>query len=366
MGPSDKVSLSSLETSGDVAASGPEVVGLQQESLSTHRVSSQHRPLPGILCLVLGTAIFSLQDVVIKLMSGVGYPLSEVLTLRGLVACVPLGLLLHFGGGGLTALFSPRWKILTFRAALLLVSYTTYYLAIANLPLAVAVALFFAAPLFVVLLSGPMLGENVHKTQIAAIMVGFVGVLMICFGPTLLSADALNTHADTIDYLLKPAALFALASPLFYGIAAVMARQLAQTESGAVMASYQNLVFLLGALIMALITNWGDLSAGLNDNSLIFLLRPWVMPSLIDFLMMAATGLIGATGSFLLTQAYRLAEANIVTPFEYVAILFGTLFGWLFWNEVPSMTTFAGIALIISAGLYVLSAKPTRHESNEY
>ena len=84
------------------------------------------------------------------------------------------------------------------------------------------------------------------------------------------------------------------------------------------------------------------------------MLRPWVSPSLTDFLMIASTGLIGATGSFLLTQAYRLAEANIVTPFEYVSILFGTLFGWWLWNEVPSVTTVAGIALIIAAGLYVL------------
>jgi drug/metabolite transporter (DMT)-like permease len=276
------------------------------------------------------------------------------LTVRGLVACVPLAFLLHFGGGGIGALISPRWRSLTFRAALLLCSYTTYYLAIANLPLAVAVALFFAAPLFIVLLSGPMLGEKVRAAQFGAVIVGFIGVLVICFGPNLMGAEG-----SAVDSLLKPAALLALTAPFTYGIASVMARQLADTESGAVMASYQNLVFLGGALITAFVTNIGsDLAAGFEDKSLIFLLRPWVMPEARDFALIAATGLIGATGSFLLTQAYRLTEANIVTPFEYVSILFGTLFGWWLWNEVPSVSTLAGIVLIIAAGLYVLRSKP--------
>ena len=296
-------------------AAGPEIVG--PVAAHTPTAAARRGPLPGITCLVIGAAVFSLQDVVIKLMSGGGYPLSEVLTVRGFVACVPLAFLLHFGGGGLTALF-------------------------------------FAAPLFIVLLSGPMLGEKVRPAQITAVVVGFVGVLVICFGPSVI-----GNEGGTVDSLLTPAALLALASPLFYGIAAVMARQLADSESGAVMSSYQNLVFLAGALVTALITNMGsDLSAGIADRSLQFLLRPWIMPDTVDFLMIASTGLIGACGSFLLTQAYRLAEANIVTPFEYVSILFGTLFGWWIWNEVPTTTTIAGIVLIIGAGLYVLRGKP--------
>ncbi len=357
---SGRDSAVSLEGAGPEAI-GPVVSPTHQAPAHPAQIPLSARgPLPGITCLVLGAAIFSLQDVVIKLMSGDGYPLSQVLTVRGFVACVPLALLLHFGGGGVMALISPRWKVLTLRAALLLFSYTTYYLAIANLPLAVAVALFFAAPLFIVLLSGPMLGEKVRGTQIAAVIIGFVGVMVICFGPSLIGAEMI-AKTGTVENLLRPASLFALASPLFYGLAAVMTRQLADSESGAVMASYQNLVFLIGALVIAFLTNMGgDLSAGIEDKSLAFLLRPWVMPSRTDFLMIASTGLIGATGSFLLTQAYRLAEANIVTPFEYVSILFGTLFGWWLWNEVPSITTLAGIAMIIAAGLYVLRAEKGR------
>lgn len=311
-------------------------------------------PLPGILCLCAGAAVFSLQDVVIKLMSGGGYPLSEVLTVRGFIACIPLAFLLHFGGGGFRALRSGKMGLLFLRAGLLLVSYTTYYLAMAALPLAVVVALFFAAPLFIVLLSGPMLGEKVRLSQFVAVIVGFMGVLVICLGPSFS-----GTEAGTVGSFLTPAAFLALASPLFYGLAALMARKLADTESGAVMASYQNIVFLFGAIVTALATNLGpDLSVGIADQSFQFLLRPWVMPGTRDLLLIASTGLVGACGSYLLTQAYRLAEANIVTPFEYISILFGALSGWWIWNEVPSVTTLSGVTLIIGAGLYVLRGKP--------
>lgn len=301
-----------------------------------------NQTLGGIFCLCGGALIFSAQDVIIKMMSG-GYPLSQVLTIRCLVACVPLYCLLHFGGGGLRALRSQRFGLLVFRAALLLMAYTTYYLAMATIPLAVAVALFFAAPLFIVLLAQPYLGEKVEFRQLIAVLVGFGGVVVIC-------------RPDT--GLLDVAALLALASAFFYGFACLQARKMGDTESGAVMAAYQNIVFLLGAVAIAAVTNAGaDLSASTQHPSFAFLLRPWVMPELNDFLLMAATGLVGACGSFLLTQAYRLAEANVVAPFEYSSILMATFLGWVFFGEVPDRYTLIGIALIIGAGLYVLHSK---------
>jgi len=315
--------------------------------LSTSDTSAANAPAPnqtlrGILCLCGGAAIFSLQDVVIKLMSG-GYPLSQVLVLRCLVAFVPLYLLLHFGGGGLRALMSRRLPLLLLRASLLLITYTCYYLAIATIPLAVAVALFFAAPLFIVLLARPFLGERVQLPQVIAVAVGFVGVVVIC-----------QPGGDVLDR----AAILAILSAFFYGMSALLTRKIGGTESGAVMATYQNIVFFLGAMALAVVTNGGmDFSAGQEHRSLQFLLRPWVMPNLIDFLLIASTGLVAACGSFLLTQGYRLAEANVVAPFEYISIPLATLLGWAIWGEVPEWPTGIGIALIIGAGLYVLKTK---------
>ena len=301
-----------------------------------------NQTLRGILCLCAGALIFSAQDVIIKMMSG-GYPLGQVLTIRCLVACVPLYFLLHFGGGGLRALNSQRMGMLIFRAVMLLGAYTSYYLAMATIPLAVAVALFFAAPLFIVLLAQPYLGEKVGLRQLLAVLVGFGGVVVIC-------------RPDT--GMLDMAALLALSSAFFYGYACLQARKIGDTESGAVMAAYQNIVFLVGALVATAFTNIGaDLSTSVQHPSLAFLLRPWVMPTTTDFLLIASTGLVGACGSFLLTQAYRLAEANVVAPFEYTSILAATFLGWLFFSEVPDRFTLIGIGLIIGAGLYVLHSK---------
>lgn len=301
-----------------------------------------NQTLGGILCLCGGALIFSAQDVIIKMMSG-GYPLSQVLTIRCLVACVPLYFLLRFTGGGVRALKSQRFPVLVFRAIMLLGAYTTYYLAMATIPLAVAVALFFAAPLFIVLLAQPYLGEKVGFRQLLAVLVGFGGVVVIC-------------RPDT--GMLDVAALLALSSAFFYGFACLQARKIGDTESGAVMAVYQNIVFLLGALAVTAVTNFGtDFSAQVQHPSMAFLLRPWVTPETTDFLLIACTGLVGAFGSFLLTQAYRLAEANVVAPFEYTSILAATLLGWVFFNEVPDSFTLIGIALIIGAGLYVLYSK---------
>lgn len=306
---------------------------------SGQTAGSTAKPLPGILCLCGGSLIFSLQDVVIKLMSG-GYPLSQVLVIRCLVAFVPLFILLHYGGGGLRALRSVKMNLLLVRAGLLLCAYMTYYLAMATIPLAIAVALFFAAPLFIVLMAGPLLGEKVRPFQVAAVLVGFLGVVVIC-----------RPGGEVLD----PAAFLALSSAFFYGSSALLTRKMGGTESGAVMATYQNIIFLLGALAITAVTNLGgDLSAAGQHRSLAFLLRPWVMPDLTDFLLIASTGLVGACGSFLLTQAYRLAEANVVAPFEYVAIPAATLFGWAIWDEVPDAYTACGIVLIIAAGLAVM------------
>jgi S-adenosylmethionine uptake transporter len=151
----------------------------------------------------------------------------------------------------------------------------------------------------------------------------------------------------------------ALASSFFYGISALLTRRLGSTESGAVLANFQNVVYLGAAAGVAIATNLGtDFSAAVDHGGLKFLLRPWIMPELGDFLLIASTGIVGAYGSFLLAQAYRLAEAAVVAPFEYVAIMLAVIFGWWIWGEIPVPATFAGIALVIGAGLYVLRSRP--------
>jgi drug/metabolite transporter (DMT)-like permease len=295
--------------------------------------------LKGILFLCAGAMIFTVQDVIIKWISG-DYPVTQILATRSLVAFAPLFILLHFDGG-LRGLNGRRLGRLLLRSALMFASYTTYYLAIAAIPLAEAVSLFYTAPLFIVALSGPMLRERVGPTRWLAVVVGFLGALIMC-----------RPGADVVD----PAALFSLCAAALYALAQVMARDLGATYRASVMALAQNSVNLAAALAIGLIAGGGAYAGGASHPSLAFLLRAWAVPTTVDLLLMAATGIIAAVAIWFLTQAYRIAEANVIAPFEYSSIIWVVLLAYLIWGEVPERFTVVGGLLIVAAGIYVLKA----------
>jgi drug/metabolite transporter (DMT)-like permease len=307
---------------------------------STAVPASRH-PVLAALTLCAGVMIFAGQDWIIKLLSG-DYPVHEAIVIRCTVA-VPLLLAVICFSGNARDIRSPRMKWLALRGLILMVSYTTYYLAFPAMPLANVVALWFTAPLFVTALAGPLLGEKVSVTRWAAAVVGFVGVLIM-----------VRPLTDQFDV----ASLLPILSALTYAVSALMARRMGGTESAAVMSLYQNLMFMLAALIMAATLGTGAL-AGSADPSLEFLLRAWTTPSLRDLLLLASCGVIAAIATTLLTQAYRMAEANFVTSFEYSAIIWATFGGYWFWGEIPDRFTWLGAMLIVGAGLYMLfGARP--------
>ena len=297
--------------------------------------SSRH---PGLaaLCLCGGVAIFSGQDWIIKLLSG-DYPVHQAIAIRGVVAVLILLAYITLDGK-IESLRSKRMGLLIVRGLVLMMAYTTYYLAFPSMPLANIVALWFTVPLFVTALAGPFLGEKVGVRRWTAAIVGFAGVLII-----------VRPFADSFSL----ASLLPIASALTYSISALMARRMGETESAPVMSFYQNLVYLLVALVMAVIFGGGAYE-GTSNPSLEFLVRGWVTPSWTDLALLAACGVIASIATVLLTQAYRMAEANFVACFEYSAIIWATLGGYLFWREVPDVYFFIGAALIVAAGLYVL------------
>jgi drug/metabolite transporter (DMT)-like permease len=299
-------------------------------------MSRPDQRLKGILCLSAGSLIFTLQDLVIKLVSG-RYPLPEALTIRCVVAFLPLLLLIHFDGG--LGQLRVRWSLaLILRGFLLLASYTSYYLAIAALPLATAVSIFFSSPLFIVLLAGPLLGEKVGAARWVATMAGFAGVLIV-------------SHPD--GGAIQPAAILSMGSAVFYALAQLMARRVGAEERASIMAFIQNVVYLSAALAMGLAVGRGGL-AGSQDPSAEFLLRAWIMPALPDLALIATTGVVGAVASWLQAQAYRIAQAKDVAPFEYTAIPWAAICGLLIWGEMPGPASLLGVAVIIASGVYLL------------
>jgi drug/metabolite transporter (DMT)-like permease len=296
-----------------------------------------HNPTTrGILYLCLGVFVFSLQDAIIKQVSG-AYPLTQVVVIRSLVA-FPILLALVMREVGWRALFGNDLGALILRALIMFVSYTAYYMAFPALPLADAVALYFTVPLFVTALAGPFLGEHSGWRVWAAVLLGFMGVMVMLQPGT---------------GLFEPAALLSLLSACMYGISMLMARKLGSTQPASVLSFYQNVGFFVGALMTALALSVLGIEHATHP-SLAFLVRNWMWIPLDDLLLIGASGVVAATGMMFLTSAYRLAQANKVAPFEYTGILWAPLWGYVFFQETPRLTTVAGAAVIVMAGLLAL------------
>ncbi len=294
------------------------------------------RTVGGILCLLAGIAVFSVQDLILKLMSG-NYPLHQAMVLRSLAALPVLTWLAH-RNGGLGTLVTSGWRQMLGRGALNVCSYGAYYMAVAALPLAITVALFFTAPLMITALSILFLGERVTPARWVALLTGFAGVLII-----------LRPGSAVFDW----AAVLPLLAGLFYGAAQVWIRRLGARDTAAAMSFHSTLVFLVGATALSLVFGSGRFDSGAGG-SLGFLMRGWVSPGGRDLLLMCLCGPIAAAGLTLLAQAYRMAEAHIVAPFEYSALFWALVWGWLFWQDWPDRMAWVGIAVLVAAGLFLL------------
>lgn len=290
----------------------------------------------GIGCLVAGIAIFSVQDLIIKQLSG-SYPLYEAMIIRSLTAIPFLLALVHFNGG-LGTLITPGWRQMILRGFIMFGAYTCYYLALAALPMATTAALYFSAPLFITLLSVLVLKEQVGPHRWFAVIAGFCGVLIM-----------LRPGTELFDW----ARLLAVFSGLCYGLSMISARSLGTVHSAAALAFYGNAVFLGVALLLALVFGSGSFGHA-PHKSLEFFMRGWVAPSQVDLMLMMTCGIIAALGLTLLTQAYRITEANVVAPFEYSALIWSVIYGWIFWRDWPDAVGWFGIFMIVGSGLYVL------------
>ena len=306
-----------------------------------------NRNLLGILSLTFGVMLFSTQDAIIKSISH-DHAVTLAMAIRCVVALPLLLLLVHFECG-IAKLRSPLFWALVMRGGILLVAYTTYYMGLPALPLAEAIALFFAAPIIVTILSVPMLGERVSGQSWAAIALGFIGVLIILQPGTA---------------LFNPAALFSLVSAATYALAMIIARRLGVTEPATVMAFYQNAVYLIGALLIAAAFSVTGIEQ-LGHPSLDFLVRPWAWPNNYDLFLMGICGAIAAVAMSLLTNAYRMADANLVTVFEYTGMIWAPLWGFLFFNEIPRWTTLTGLGLILIAGLISVRLAATKPSQSD-
>lgn len=295
-----------------------------------------------ILCLCAGIAVFSVQDLILKLLSGT-YPLSEAMVLRSLTAVPFMLAITWWFDDGLASLVSPRWPALLARGVLNFLAYTAYYLALAALPMATTVALYFTAPLIIVVLSVVILKEQVSHRRWLAVAFGFAGVVIM-----------VRPGSGLFDW----AALLPIFCGFAYALSMIMARTMGTRDTAFAMAFWGNNAFLLCGLALSAIFGSGNHAIPFHP-SLAFLTRGWVVPTAFDAGLMCACGLIAAIGLTLLTQAYRSGQSSVVAPFEFTFAFWGILWGWLMWRQLPDAWGWFGILVIIAAGMYVLRAEGT-------
>ena len=246
------------------------------------------------------------------------YPLTQVVQLRSLFAFIFIGLLImRRRQPSILRTRKPGWHLL--RSVLMTGSMLTFFFALKFLPLADVIVLAYAAPLIVTALSRPLLGEPVGLWRWLAVIIGFVGVLIV---------------VRPGSGVIEPAALYALAGATFYAMLSLTARKLSTTESTWSLSLYS---FVVPTLLTTI------LSASV-----------WLVPDWIDWLWFVMSGVFGALAFLFVNAAYGRAPAAIVVPFEYTGLIWATGAGYLFWAEIPGLNTWLGAAIIIASGLLIL------------
>ncbi|MGB7318974.1 MAG: DMT family transporter, partial [Planktotalea sp.] len=295
----------------------------------------------GILFILIGMSAISINDMLIKQLSS-GYPLHQLVFTRSSIGlCFSIVFLQLEGGWTLLKTKTPGLHAL--RALMVVISNMTFFAAIAVLPLAETTALFFAAPLMITLLSIPLLGEKVGPMRLSAVMVGFIGVL-IMQRPWQSMADS---EVNRIVLLLP------VLSALTYAINQVMTRKLGVSSKASALAMYIQVTFIFVSAGFYFVAGDGRFAEGVENGAVIFLLREWHWPPGSDWPFLIGLGCLSAIVGYCLGQAYRLSSAATVAPFEYVGLPLAVFWGFTIFGELPDTAVTLGILLIMGAGLFV-------------
>ncbi|MEP1207297.1 MAG: DMT family transporter [Rhizobiaceae bacterium] len=269
----------------------------------------------GVIFMILGMAVLNAMDAVSKLLT-VEFSGIQVAWARYTFHFVPL--VLFMGPTRLWRLMrtnNPGAQIL--RSTSLAVSAVFIILAFGLMPLADAIAVSFVAPLMIVALSSRFLGERIGIHRWVAVVVGFVGMLILVWP----SGDVLEVGT-----------LFALAAAVFWAIGMIMTRQVRNDDL------WSTLLFtaLVGTVLISLCVP--------------FFWRP---PTMTAWLMMLAMGLLGGIAHTLIILAFRHASASLLAPYNYTLLVWAVFYGWILFDELPDLRTTIGAVVIVAAGIYV-------------
>jgi drug/metabolite transporter (DMT)-like permease len=278
---------------------------------------SVDRPALGIVLMLTGIAGFALMDATIKWLT-TDYSVAQIVALRSWFG-LPLLCMFALRGGGPRMLKTSRPLVHVGRYLLVLGLSFSFFWALSQMKLVDAIAITFAAPIFITALSVPLLKETVGLHRWVAISIGFCGVLIM-----------LRPGIGVFQW----AGVVVIGSVVFYALLMITTRAYKTTEQTAALMLYPQL--------------------GMSLTGIIFAPFFWVTPSLGDLGLFALAGMFGSVGVMCLTHAFRLGPAAVISPFEYSALIWATLIGYLVWGELPDVFTLVGAIIVISSGLYII------------
>jgi len=285
--------------------------------------AGRDNPVRGMGLMIGAVFLFTSMDALVKVAAET-YPTGQIVFFRNVVAFLPLAIFVA-RAGGVSVLRTRRLGGHLVRGVVGLAAMVCFFLSYKLLPLGEAVALGMAGPLFITALSVPFLGEKVGIRRWSAVIVGFVGVL------------AMTRPGSGI---FDPAALIPLAGAFFLGLAMVTVRSLSRSEHSATIVFYFTITATLAS---AASLPW-----------------QWVTPDWTGLGLLVTIGLIGGCAQFTMTQAFRLAPAALVAPFEYLALVFAMGYGFAFWAEVPDLWLVTGAVIVVASGIYILHREAVR------
>ncbi len=273
-------------------------------------------PLLGILLMVMGIFLYSVNDALGKWLVGT-YSVSMVLLFRSMAALLLLVPFVRRDGGFAGLMAAPRPWLQVARVVLATIEVGCFYWAVRSLPLADVMTYYLASPIYVAALSATILKERIDGVRWLAILVGFVGVLFV-----------LNPSAAT----LTPPALVAIAGSMIFSVLMILTRQLRGTKDSALLAFSTASALTAGAVTAPF---------------------AWVAPSLRDFGLLSLVGIVALIASLCVNRSLKLAPASVVVPYQYTMILWAVLFGWLFFGDGLQWNVLVGAAIIVASGLFI-------------
>ena len=269
----------------------------------------------GFLYMFLSIIGFSLMDVIVKW--SVDYPVGQVLFFRGFFGLIPILFLI------------PRDRYINFyktsrpflhlkRCLAGIIALISIIIALRNLPLATVVSITFAAPIFTTIFSIFLLNEKVGFYRWLAVLIGFFGILVIS-----------EPGFSSLNFYF----IFPIIFCLGLSYVAIAIRRLSSTEP----------IWLIGFFF----------SISIMISSFFTFYQNWILPNFLDLFLLSMVGILGGVANLWLTQSYKLSEVSLVTPVKYLALVFAIIFGYLIWDEIPTLKTLLGAVLVIASSIII-------------